>query len=131
MRRPAEGKRAKKLAGGGRKPAKRMRTKTPADLAKAAAETPAAHLAAPASPTSAPPAPIKPEPAPPMPDGTTTKQVLYRRATISLRDGSHQKCWRVFFPQQSFPGTPANEREYFRQFGTKMHPATPEKWMPL
>ena len=62
-----------------------------------------------------------------MPDGTTTKQVLYRRATISLRDGSNQKCWRAFFPQQSFPGTPANERDRFRQFGTKMHPATPEK----
>ena len=62
-----------------------------------------------------------------MPDGTTTKQVHYRRATISLRDGRTDKCWRVFFPQGSFPGLSTNQREYLRQIGTVAKPGTPQK----
>jgi hypothetical protein len=62
-----------------------------------------------------------------MPDGTTTRQVLYRRATISLRDGRSEKCWRVFFPQGSFPGMNTNQREYLRHIGTVAKPGSPEK----
>ena len=62
-----------------------------------------------------------------MPDGTTTRQVIYQCATISLRDGKQQQCWRVFFPKKHWPNLAENKREYLRQYGTAKSPGTDAK----
>ena len=62
-----------------------------------------------------------------MPDGISTKQVVHREVNISLREGKSQQSWRVFLPSKAFPGIPESKREYLRQFGTALHPGTPEK----
>jgi len=82
-----------------------------------------------AAPAAAAPPPTEPEaPAhPPMPDGISTKQVIHRGVTISLREGKSQACWRVFLPSRDFPGIPDSKREYLRQLGTAKNAGTPEK----
>ena len=107
-------------------PAPAAQTQAPpaAETKEPPAPAPAAQTqAAPAAETKA----SEPQLVPLMPDGTTTKQAVYKGATISLRNGPKQQSWRVFFPKQNFPDVPESKREVLRQFGTAQHPGTPEK----